>query len=788
MRRAAAIAALVIAVGLPSGARPFVMPAPEPAASGAWAIVDWQTGAVLASDQIARLRQPTEPGSLVKIATLVAAFATGLVSSDTRVPCAGQATVQGQVVGCSHPRLRHPLRPAEAVAVSCNVWFATIGARLPRARLDGVLAALGLPPTPAGAPMPLAATGLRATPTPPLAWVEALSRVLRQPSVVPLTREARATLVEGLRGAGLYGTAGAFSQRGLDVLAKTGTASPAGGGMHGLVVAAWPARAPTRAIILIAPGVAGTGAADLAAAVVASAASEPKPSAPAAPTPSEAKRPGIPPPQASVPANSLRVGTPRADGGHAVEAVALEEYVARVLAGEAAAASPPAALQALAIAVRTFAVGNRGRHQRDGFDLCTLTHCQVVRAPYSAVRDAASATAGQVLLVNGAPASVYYAASCGGRTERPSAVWPGADDPAYLPSKSDRSCGGEPRWAAEIPVQDLERTLTGAGYRGTRLRDLKVDGRHPSGRVARVRLDGMAPDAISGQDLRMIVGRALGWHLLKSTDFSVRRTGGGYRFDGKGFGHGVGLCVLGSVRRAEDGDTTREILRAYFPGLEVGRLQVAPDARTASEAPRAPAAPDAGRTAERVAPRAADAPAAPGLILVLPPSAEPERATLTAFARGAVADLMRATGQPAPAQLRLVFHPSADSFRRETGEPWWSAAGTRGARIDLLPPAVLRERGTLESTMRHELAHVLTAPALDGRPEWVKEGIAMHFAGEPPPASLLGIDRLPRRVKCPSDDDLRRPVSAASARQAYGLAAACVARALGEGARWHDIR
>ena len=173
---------------------------------------------------------------------------------------------------------------------------------------------------------------------------------------------------------------------------------------------------------------------------------------------------------------------------------------------------------------------------------------------------------------------------------------------------------------------------------------------------------------------------------------------------------------------------------------------------------------------------------------MLPPSAEPERDGLTAFARGVIGDLARATGRQAPANVRLVFHPSAESFRRQTSEPWWTAARTSGERIDLLPPAVLRERGIVESTLRHELAHVFTAPPLEGRPEWVKEGIAMHFAGESPPASLLGADGMARRVKCPSDDDLRRPVSAASARLAYGLAAACVARALSEGARWQDIR
>lgn len=762
MIRGVGVAALLAVMGLMSvAALGEPTRAAQPDASGAWAIVEWGTGAVVTGEHLTRLRQPTQPGALLKIATLVAAFATGIATPETRVPCAGEATVRGQIVRCSHLPLRHPLRPAEALAVSCNVWFATIGERMPRARLDAVLVALGLPPTPAGAPMPLAAAGLRATPSAPLAWVEALSRVLRQPAIVPLSRQARATLLEGLRGAALYGTASAFSERGLDVVAQTGTANQAAGGIVGAVVAAWPATSPTRAIVLVAPGAAGKDAADRAAGVLVGAPGAPKANAPSAER-SEA--------------HSVRVGTPRAGGGYAVQTFALEDYVARVLAGEAAAASPRAALEALALAVRTFAVGNRGRHRRDGFDLCSLTHCQVLRAPYAAVRDAALATEGQILLANGIAAAVFYTASCGGRTERPSSVWPGAEDPPYLRSTRDRACGGEPRWAAEIPVQDLERTLTSAGYRGARLQSLKVGGRSASGRVARVQLEGMTPDAISGQDLRMVVGRELGWHLLKSTDFTVRRTGGGYRFDGRGYGHGVGLCVLGSVRRAENGDSTREIVRAYFPGLEIGR---AANAAAAVEAPRAPNATPSPPPSE--SPKALSP-------LSLAPSAEAERGALTALARRVIDQLARMTGQQAPADLRLVFHPSSDSFHRETGDAWWTSGRTRGARIDLLPPAVLRERGSVESTLRHELAHALTGSALEGRPEWVKEGVAMHFAGEPPPASLLGADGVPRRVKCPSDDDVRRPVSAASARLAYGLAAACVTRALAQGMRWQDIR
>jgi hypothetical protein len=117
----------------------------------------------------------------------------------------------------------------------------------------------------------------------------------------------------------------------------------------------------------------------------------------------------------------------------------------------------------------------------------------------------------------------------------------------------------------------------------------------------------------------------------------------------------------------------------------------------------------------------------------------------------ALVDVTRAAGRGAPADLRIVFHPSAASFQRETGESWWSAARTRGSRIDLLPPDVLRDRGTLDATVRHEIAHAVTGPVVDGRPMWVQEGAAMHFAGEPPPQSLVEADGGIRRVACPSD-------------------------------------
>ncbi|HPB28559.1 MAG TPA: SpoIID/LytB domain-containing protein, partial [Acidobacteriota bacterium] len=55
----------------------------------------------------------------------------------------------------------------------------------------------------------------------------------------------------------------------------------------------------------------------------------------------------------------------------------LEDYVAGVVSAELGTAAPPAALQALAAAVRTQALRWRGRHADEGCDLCDNTHCML---------------------------------------------------------------------------------------------------------------------------------------------------------------------------------------------------------------------------------------------------------------------------------------------------------------------------------------------------------------------------------------------------------------------------
>ena len=289
-----------------------------------------------------------------------------------------------------------------------------------------------------------------------------------------------------------------------------------------------------------------------------------------------------------------------------------------------------------------------------------------------------------------------------------------------------------------------------------------------SGRVARLALDGLTPPEISGQDLRMAVGRTLGWQHIKSTAFELRRAGNAYRFTGQGSGHGVGMCVIGSGRLAVQGRSAAEILERYFPGLTMG-----------TAVPQLTGAP---RSPER-APSPPPSPVSSGadVLVSLPEGDEGERAAIIALTVRARDDLAKTLGLPAPSRVSLRFHPTTGAYERATGQPWFTSTAVRNDEIHLLPPAVLRDRGGLERSVRHALVHVLADAILSHRRLWVREGAAVHYADPataPTEGSPLMTVSRQTLASCPGDAELEHPASIGALSTAYARARACFARQL----------
>ena len=456
---------------------------------------------------------------------------------------------------------------------------------------------------------------------------------------------------------------------------------------------------------------------------------------------------------------TVRVGSPVTGR---VVTLPLEVYVARVLAGEGEPNAAEAAHQALAVAVRTFAAANALRHGAEGFELCDETHCQVLRESTEGSRRAALATAGAVLLYRGVPAELFYSASCGGRTARAADLWSGIDFP-YLQSAVDDVHESDAPWIVDLSLQQIQQALRRAGFAGARLRNVRVESRSVSERVNRLRIDGMRPAVISGERFRQAVGTT----VLRSTAFTMERQRDGFRFTGHGYGHGVGMCVIGAGRRAARGAAYREILEQYYPGLELGELGE-------GEGPRAAAA------------TAAASPAVPGAITAhVPAVSSVSAAELESLAGRARDELGAVLGvQAAPGGLTLDLHASLDGFWLATGQPWWMGAVARGQVIHLAPAAVLSQQDGLDMAVRAAVGRMLVSGALADRAAWVRVGAARYYG-----RATLSLPLASRaRADCPSDAELTLAISATALRDAEARAEACFAQGLARTGDWRLVR
>jgi stage II sporulation protein D len=254
-----------------------------------------------------------------------------------------------------------------------------------------------------------------------------------------------------------------------------------------------------------------------------------------------------------------------------------------------------AAVQAQAVAARTYAY----KHLDDSraFDMYATVQDQVyggVDAEKPQADSAITTTGDVVVLYNGQPITTPYHSTCGGSTAAVSEVWYNQSDQPYLRPVSDRIPGSDHFYCDPSPRFSWTQSFDGPGLRAVmekylaaytnapkagagRITDISEHGRTPSGRIAALTVQtDSGTYTLRGNDIRFVLRDPKG-AILNSTFFSfTRETSGGevstLTVNGRGYGHGIGMCQWGAIGRARAGQNYRTILETYYPGTTVGRI------------------------------------------------------------------------------------------------------------------------------------------------------------------------------------------------------------------------
>ncbi len=261
--------------------------------------------------------------------------------------------------------------------------------------------------------------------------------------------------------------------------------------------------------------------------------------------------------------------TPATRGLLVINELLLEEYLIGLINAEISSQWPIEAVKAQAVVARSYALFQKASRSNQPFHLETSVLDQVYAGSDGedgrALR-AVEETCGQVLEYEGRVAQTFFHANCGGHTEDSENVW--MKRVPYLRGVVCAYCNPSPAamWETSLDGTRIETALRNAGYRVAGLRDMVVQARFPSGRVRTVGLRSQTGTvSLPAVTLRKL----LGYTVIRSTNFTVRRLGDSFLFAGAGYGHGVGLCQWGAKGRAEEGFSYREILAYYYPGTRL---------------------------------------------------------------------------------------------------------------------------------------------------------------------------------------------------------------------------
>lgn len=306
-----------------------------------------------------------------------------------------------------------------------------------------------------------------------------------------------------------------------------------------------------------------------------------------------------------------------------VNFISVDDYVKGVVPREVSASWHEEALKAQAVCARNYSISNVGKHGSSGFDVCTSVHCQVyggVSAEDSRTNKAVDDTAGEYLMYNGELAETLFFSSSGGHTGNSIYVW-GSDIPYLSGVENDFENPEENSrytWSVTLTADQIAQKLTANGNSIGAVTGIIAKADETTGQVYKLTINGtngsktytndntrgcfgsdvlysqfytVTPittptgsgiNAISSEGKKLISDYFVlsGKNkkttiqfpfIAKSSDSKTELTAQAlaYRFDGRGWGHGLGMSQYGAKGMADQGYTYDEILAYYYPGTNL---------------------------------------------------------------------------------------------------------------------------------------------------------------------------------------------------------------------------
>jgi len=235
----------------------------------------------------------------------------------------------------------------------------------------------------------------------------------------------------------------------------------------------------------------------------------------------------------------------------------LDVYISGVVEAESGSKQNEEYYKVQAVICRTYALSNKYKHAKSGFHLCDEVHCQVYKGISESNPDIITATmrTRDVVVVDQDVNLITAAfhSNCGGHTINSEDVW--SEAVPYLKAVPDTFCTHMPHSTWQKPVKKVH-------FMGF-LKENGVSTHKDS--IALFTSDKRTSyyqDKLHLKDIRTEF-------KLWSTLFSVTPVDENYQLNGRGFGHGVGLCQEGAMSMSKLGYNYISILHHYFTDIHV---------------------------------------------------------------------------------------------------------------------------------------------------------------------------------------------------------------------------